>query len=284
MKFTIVTGLSGAGRSSALKRLEDLGYFCVDNLFPQLIPQFAQICSNKHGKVAAAVDTRMGVDFESIYNAIDELKSYKIEVDILFLDASDEVLIKRFKEVRRLHPVSNSGEIVKSVQKERELLERIKEMSDHIIDTTSYNMLKFKKIMDTIYSDDEDKRMIVSVTSFGFKRGIPIDADIVFDARFVTNPFYVPNLKHLTGKDKAVSDFVLAFDVTQNFLNSFEQTIKELIPHYYDEDKKQLVIAIGCTGGQHRSVAIAEELYKRLSNSNMRVNIDHRDIALELQR
>ncbi|HBU11785.1 MAG TPA: RNase adapter RapZ [Clostridiales bacterium] len=284
MRFTIVTGLSGAGRSSALRRLEDIGYYCVDNLMPELIPAFAELCMQPghfRGKVAAAVDTRMGDFFDSIYAAIDTLKGMALKLDILFLDASDEELVKRFKEVRRNHPVSGSGEILTGIQTERLKLQPLKEMANHVIDTTTYNVMKLRRAVDSLYSTEDDNRLLVSILSFGYKRGIPIDADMVFDMRFIENPFYVPGLKEKSGLDDEVRGFVLSFHRAQFFLSQLSAMVTALAPHFLSEDKKQLVIGIGCTGGMHRSVAMAEELFKRLKEAGMKVTLEHRDLTLE---
>lgn len=285
MKLTIVTGLSGAGRSSALKRLEDLGYYCVDNLMPELIPAFAKLCmQNTHmsERVAVAVDARAGDFFDAIYATIDELKTMELQLDILFLDASDAVLVKRFKEVRRSHPVSGSGEILAGVHMERRKLQLLKDMANHVIDTSSYNVMKLRKIIDMMYSDTEDSRkLLISIISFGYKRGIPLDADMVFDMRFIENPFYVEGMRKHSGLDDDVRDFVLSFDQTQFFLTELVKMVETLSPCFVNEDKNQLVIGIGCTGGMHRSVAVAEELYRRLLEKNMRVTLEHRDLTLE---
>ncbi|WP_066644781.1 RNase adapter RapZ [Christensenella timonensis] len=287
MKFTIVTGLSGAGRSSALKRLEDLGYYCVDNLMPELIPQFARLCmQSQHirDKVAVAVDTRMGDFFDSIYATIDELKSMDLELDILFLDASDAVLVKRFKEVRRKHPVSGSGEILAGIHLERRKLQQIKDMANHVIDTSSYNVMKLRQMIDLMYAEEGEKGLLVSIISFGYKRGIPLDADMVFDMRFIPNPFYVEGMRDHTGLEQDVRDFVLSFEPTKFFLHELVTIVEKLAPCFISEDKNQLVIGIGCTGGMHRSVVMAEELFRMLSDQGLRVTLEHRDINLEKNR
>lgn len=284
MKFTIVTGLSGAGRSSALRRLEDLGYYCVDNLMPELIPSFACLCqtdTHRCDKVAVAVDMRMGDFFDSIYETIDLLKEMELTLDILFLDASDEALVKRFKEVRRVHPVSGSGEILNGVHAERLKLQQLKDMANHVIDTSNYSVMKLKRIIDEIYSAPDDNRLLISILSFGYKRGIPLDADMVFDMRFIENPFYVEGMRQQSGLDEEVRNFVLAHEQAQFFLEELTKLVPRLAPSFISEDKKQLVIGIGCTGGMHRSVAMAEELFRRLKEMDMRVTLEHRDISLE---
>lgn len=285
MKFTIVTGLSGAGRSAALKRLEDLGYYCVDNLMPEFIPEFAQLCKQNlgaHARVAVAVDMRIGDLFDSIYGAIEKLKEMDgLRLDILFLDAKDDVLVKRFKEVRRTHPVSGSGEILNGINTERWKLQPIKDMANHIIDTSTFNVMKLKKTIDEIYSASDDNRLNISIISFGYKRGIPLDADMVFDMRFLPNPFYIDSMRPHSGLDEDVREYVLSSGEAQYFLGALVDMVTKLAPSFLSEDKKQLVIGIGCTGGMHRSVAISEELFTRLKNQGMKVTIEHRDIKME---
>lgn len=285
MEFTIVTGLSGAGRSAALKRLEDLGYYCVDNLMPELIPEFASLCMNGpqiFEKVAVAVDTRMGDFFDAIYATIDVLKGMDLDLDILFLDAVDDVLVKRFNEVRRRHPVSGSGEILNGIHMERLKLQQLKDMANHVIDTSNFSLLQLRRFIDSIYSRPEDDRLLVNIISFGYKRGIPLDADMVFDMRFIENPFYNERLKQHSGLDDDVRDFVLSFEQAQFFLEQLTDLVIKLAPGYIKEDKKQLVIGIGCTGGMHRSVAMADELYRRLSKyPNINATLEHRDLKLE---
>ncbi len=282
MKFVIVTGLSGAGKSLALKRLEDLGYFCVDNLPPSLIPQFAEIChQGSRDKAAAAVDMRMGDMFSGIFGAIEALKANEnISLDILFLDASDEALVKRFKETRRKHPLLNTGYIMEGIAEERRLLARIEDYATNRLDTTTYSQKKLGEALDSIYAGAEDSKILISISTFGYKRGIPIDADMVFDMRFLPNPFYVPELKDFSGKDPKVRDYVLSFAPAGQFIEKILDMIDLVSPHYISQDKKQLVIAIGCTGGMHRSVVVAEEIYRILNERGERVTLDHRDIKL----
>lgn len=286
MKFTIVTGLSGAGRSSALRRLEDLGYYCVDNLMPELIPEMASMClgTQRCEKIAVTVDLRAGGFFDSVYDTISRLREMEgLDLDILFLDAADSTLVKRFKEVRRNHPVSRSGEILTGIRTERLHLQPIKEMANHVVDTSPYNVMQLRRVIDDLYSTaEDDDRLLISILSFGYKRGIPIDADMVFDMRFIPNPYWDEEMRFLTGRDQPVKDYVLGFEQSQFFLDSLVNLVQALIPHFVSEDKKQLVIGIGCTGGRHRSVAMAEELLKRLRALDMRANLEHRDLSLEL--
>ncbi len=285
MNFTIITGLSGAGRSSALKIMEDLGYFCADTIPPALSPNFAKLCINRAATmkdVAVVADMRMGDMFDSIYGAIDKLKQMKLELDILFLDATDEALVSRFTQTRRRHPVSGSGNILSGILTERAKLQRIKEMANTVIDTSTYGVRELSVVLEKRYSQEKDKRLLISVITFGYKRGIPIDADLVFDMRFLPNPFYRDELKTYSGLTENVKNFVLSFDAAQYFLTHVINFVTYLSPCYLEQDKKQLVIAIGCTGGMHRSVVIGEELFNRLQKNGNRVTIEHRDLNLEV--
>lgn len=286
MKFIIITGLSGAGRSSALKRLEDMGYFCVDNLPPKLIPQFAEICLNNDDikQAATVVDMRMGDMFDSVFAVIKQLKDMKdIELSILYLDASDETIVKRFKQTRRKHPLSEDGKITSGIMMEREKLKRIKDLANNTIDSTTYSVKKLGEVMDRLFNEDCDKGILITVTTFGYKRGIPIDADMVFDMRFLPNPFYQENLREHTGKEKDVKEFVLSFPRAHIFIDKINELVNYVAPYYLEQDKKQLIIAIGCTGGMHRSVVVAEELFRIFNEQGHRVTIEHRDILRDLQ-
>ena len=285
MRFLLVTGLSGAGRSMSLKRLEDNGFFCVDNLPPALIYDFAHLCHTKEtpiDKVAVVVDTRMGVMFDEIYSAIDKLKEMpEIDFEILYLDASDETIIKRFKQTRRMHPLSPSGNVINGISMERSKLRRIKDMAGSIIDTSSLSTKQLGSIIDRLYSPETQNKFVITVVTFGYKHGIPMDADLVFDMRFIPNPFYQDNLREKTGLDKEVRDYVLSFPITDFFINSIAELVNKLAPYYMEQDKRSLVIAIGCTGGQHRSVVIAEELYKLFSSQDHLVSIEHRNVKMK---
>ncbi len=284
MKLVIVTGLSGAGRSTALKRLEDLGYFCVDNLPPKLIPEFALICLQKDSinKAACVVDMRMGDMFDDIYPTINCLKDMEgIALSILYLDASDEMLVRRFKETRRKHPLAPDGSITSGISKERDKMRYIKDIANNIVDTTTYNLKKLGDTIDRLFCEDGEQGIMIMVTTFGYKRGIPIDADMVFDMRFLPNPFYEEKLRTHTGREKDVKEFVLSFPRARIFLEKINELVNYIAPYYLEQDKKQLVIAIGCTGGVHRSVVIAEELHRALKEQGHRVTIEHRDIGLE---
>ncbi len=284
MQFTIITGLSGAGRSSALKYLEDLEFFCVDNLPPTFIPAFAQHCLNYKttlANVAVVVDVRMGDMFDDIYDAVEKLKLMPINLEVIFLDASDETLISRFKQTNRNHPLSRSGKVLSGIIEERARLQRIKEMSNLVLDTSVFNNKKLREVIEERYKGEVDTRLRISVLTFGYKRGIPIDADLVFDVRFVKNPFYIEALRKSTGLNEDVREYVLSHEVLQYFLATITELVNNVVPSYVEQNKKQLVIAVGCTGGMHRSVAIGEELYARLCDEGLNVNIEHRDIALE---
>jgi len=288
MRFVIVTGLSGAGKTQALRHMEDMGFFCIDNLPPKLIPKFAELAiqtAGKLDKIAIVVDIRGGEFFDDIFDALRSLKESGYHYEILFLDASDEVLIKRFKESRRSHPLVKEGRLIDGILQERKLLTHLKENATHIIDTSNLLSKELKEVLKKIYTGkDKYEGIIISIISFGFKRGIPLDADLVFDVRFLPNPFYIDRLKLHSGKDEDVQKFIFAFPETGEFLNKLDDMVEFLIPHYIKEGKNQLVIAIGCTGGMHRSVTIADALYEMLKKKGHHVVIDHRDIQYEKAR
>lgn len=286
MKFVIITGLSGAGRSQALKRLEDMGYFCVDNLPPKLIPEFAKMCmeNDRINMAATVVDMRMGDMFEDIYGAIKNLKEMKgLNLSILYLDASDEALVKRFKETRRRHPLAADGMLMSGISLERGKLRKIKDLANNTVDTSTYSVKKLGEVIDKLFNEPDDRGILITVTTFGYKRGVPIDADMVFDMRFLPNPFYQEDLREHTGKEQIVKDYVLSFPRTRVFIEKVTDLVNYISPFYLEQDKKQLVIAIGCTGGNHRSVVVAEELYSIFRAQGHRVIIEHRDIEKDLQ-
>lgn len=289
MRFVIVTGLSGAGKTQATRTLEDLGYFCVDNLPPKLIPKFAEACMQSGGsieKVALVIDIRGGVFFDDFFESIKYLKDNEFEYEILFLEATDEVLIKRFKETRRSHPLSPDGRVLTGITLERDKLREIKNAADMIIDTSKYEIRHLREKINEYYGDATypEKQLTVTVLSFGFKYGIPVDSDLVFDVRFIPNPFYIPELKKYSGNDEPVKDYVLKQSETQTFLEKLMDMLRYLIPNYIKEGKRQLIISIGCTGGRHRSVAIANELYERLNAENYNSKIEHRDVTEDLHK
>ncbi len=281
MKFIIITGLSGAGKSQAVRILEDSGYYCMDNLPPTLLPDFADLCSqSKRGinKVAVVVDIRGGKFFNDLFKSLDVLEKSGFGYKILFLDASDDILIKRFKELRRPHPLSPDGRIIDGIEEERKKLDEVKQKANYIIDTSNLTTAMLKEEIKHIFLEGkESKNLTISVVSFGFKRGVPLDADLMFDVRFLPNPFYIQELKEFTGNDQKVRDYVMKWEQTKTFSSKRIDMIDFLIPFYIKEGKTQLVIAIGCTGGQHRSVTLANVLYEDLKNKGHRVIIDHRD-------
>ena len=285
MRFVIVTGMSGAGKSTALKMLEDAGYFCVDNLPIPLMEKFAQFAveSVPQGiqKAALGVDIRSGRSMDELEAVLDQMTAERMEYEILFLDAEDEVLIKRYKETRRNHPLSGSGRIEAGIRLERGKLEFLKKRADYILDTSHLLTRELKSELDKIFVKNQKfKNLMITILSFGFKYGIPEDADLVFDVRFLPNPYYVEGLRPLTGNDKPVRDYVMGFDVAVQFLDKLTDLIAFLIPNYVLEGKNQLVIAVGCTGGKHRSVTLASELYCRLATrEEYGLRMEHRDMG-----
>lgn len=289
MRFVIITGLSGAGKTQAIRCLEDLGYFCVDNLPATLIPKFAEACYQTDGKIdkiALVIDIRGGKFFDNLFESLNYLKEQNFNYEILFLDASDETLIKRFKESRRKHPLAPEGRILNGITMERHRLKELKDRANNIIDTTKLSTRELREKLISIYSEEgqEENELMITVLSFGFKYGIPVDSDLVFDVRFLPNPFYIPELKHFSGNDKPVKDYVFNFEETNVFVKKLQDMIEFLIPNYLKEGKRQLIISIGCTGGRHRSVAIANEVYERLKVNGHKVTIDHRDIEEDINR
>ncbi len=288
MRFVIITGLSGAGKSQAMNLMEDLGFYCIDNMPPALIPKFAEISfqsQEKMEKVALVMDIRGGELFNDFFDGLKALKEKGYKYEVLFLEASDEVLIKRFKETRRKHPLALDGRIVDAIVKERELLQNVRSKADYIIDTSSLLTRQLKEQITGIFIEEQKyEGIIVSILSFGFKYGIPLDSDLVFDVRFIPNPFYISTLKQHSGKNEDVKNYVLKWTETQRFLKKLEDMILFLIPNYIKEGKSQLVISIGCTGGKHRSVTIAEALKNLLIEHNHSVIIEHRDIDKDTKR
>lgn len=288
MNFIIVTGMSGAGKSSAINFFEDMGYYCVDNLPPILIKSFADLIvaqENKVSKVVLGIDTRGGGLFADLFDSLRELSEGGHTYEILFFDCSDAELIKRYKETRRLHPLARSERIEEGISREREILKEIKEKANHIIDTSYLLPKDTRGILYKIYCEEKAfDSMMITIVSFGFKYGIPIDADLVFDVRFAPNPYYIPEMRPCTGNDQIVSDYVMQFEVTQDFLIKLEDMVGFLIPHYKKEGKNQLVVAIGCTGGKHRSVTLANALYEFLQKKGHTVIKQHRDIEKDSKR
>ena len=287
MRFVIVTGMSGGGKATAIHMLEDAGFYCVDNLPVTLIEKFTELImmpDSEISKVVLGVDARVGQQFEKVTGIIESMKARGIPVEVLFMDASDQVLIKRYKETRRIHPmnVNSVGDRIEDgIAKERKVLADVKKMADYVIDSSQLLTRELKEELDRIFVKNEEyNSLMVTILSFGFKYGIPYDADLVFDVRFLPNPFYIEELKHQTGNDKGVQDYVKSFPACGEFVDKLEDMLKFLIPGYVKEGKYQLVVAIGCTGGQHRSVTIANELYERLKTSggNYGIKLFHRDV------
>lgn len=283
MRFVVVTGMSGGGKRTALKMLEDAGFYCVDNLPVPLIEKFVELIATPNSeinKVALGLDVRADQPFEEVWKTLENLKKNGYLYEILFMDASEQVLLKRYKESRRLHPLSPEGRVEDGIHKEREILKTVKEHADYVLDTSNVLTRELKEEIDRIFvMNEEYNSLMVTILSFGFKNGIPADADLVFDVRFLPNPYYIDELKHQTGNDPAIQDYVMSFPEAEEFLQKLEDMIRFLIPNYVKEGKYQLVIGIGCTGGKHRSVTLANELYKRMKNQgNYGLKIYHRDV------
>ncbi len=280
-RFVIITGLSGAGKSEAVRAFEDLGFFCVDNLPPTLIPKFAELAAQSEGKIdkiALVVDIRSREFFDKLFTALDALEEMGVGYEILFLEASDEALVRRFKETRRHHPLSAEGGIIEGLSEERRKLEKVREKASRIIDTSNITPKQLReRIAAGFVKLSSEKGIDLVVVSFGFKHGIPIDADLVFDVRFLPNPHYVEALRSLTGESEAVREYVFRSRVTTAFLSKLFDLMTFLLPQYTKEGKAQLIVGIGCTGGRHRSVAIANRLTGFLKDQGYNVTVEHRD-------
>lgn len=283
MKILIVTGMSGAGKKTTMTMLEDLGYFCVDNLPIALIPKFAELADNPHSelnKVAIGIDIRTGLSEAT--KVLDALAEY----EILYLESTDDALIKRFKETRRSHPYAIDGRIEDGIKRERKELKDLKSRATYVIDTSRLLSRELKKQIDDIFSQNKQfKNIYITVLSFGYKYGIPSDADLVFDVRFLPNPYYIDDLKPKTGNDREVQDYVLSFSEAGTFIEKIDDLLNFLIPNYITEGKNQLVIAVGCTGGKHRSVTLANKIGERITEKeHYSVRIEHRDIGKDSLR
>lgn len=282
MRFIVITGISGAGKSLVAKYLEDEGFFCIDNLPPLLMPKIAEICSQsykKMDKIGMVIDIRGGELLNDLFPALDALKQEGHTYEILFMEASDKVVIKRYKESRRSHPLAQEGKLLKAIAEERRVLQKIKDRADYVIETSNLMPKQLKEAITSIIGQDSTfSGLIINIISFGFKYGIPIECDLIFDVRFIPNPFYIDAMKKLTGKQEVVMEYVLKMPETIEFIDKINSMLDFLIPNYVKEGKSQLVIGIGCTGGRHRSVAIADELYKNLLDKQHRTVVEHRDI------
>ena len=285
MRCVIVTGMSGAGKSTALKMLEDMGYFCVDNLPVPLIPKMADLLvvpGTEINKAALGVDIRSGQSFRELEKVLEELDQTGMKYEILYLESSEDVLIKRYKETRRFHPLSGkNGRVDQGIKEERKRLSFLKERADYLIDTSHMLTRELRAELTNIFVQNKEyKNLYISVLSFGFKYGIPADCDLVFDVRFLPNPYYIEELRPMSGNDREVREYVMNNEKAREFLVKLTEMIKFLIPNYIQEGKTQLVIGIGCTGGKHRSVTLANELYEALKeNENYGIRIEHRDIG-----
>ncbi|MBR6095019.1 MAG: RNase adapter RapZ [Lachnospiraceae bacterium] len=283
MRFVIVTGMSGAGKLTAQKMLEDLGYYCVDNLPVPLISKFVELIlepNREITKVVLGIDVRADQSFDEVQEALDDLRKKSFPFEILFMDSSDATLQKRYKESRRMHPLALDGRVIDGIKKEREILKKIKGEADYVIDTSRLLTRDLKAELENIFVKNENyNSLMVNIVSFGFKHGLPSDVDLVFDVRFLPNPFYIDELKEKSGNDKEVQDYVMSFEESKEFLSKLTDMILFLIPNYVKEGKNQLVIGIGCTGGRHRSVTLANELYKNLKDAgSFGLKLEHRDL------
>lgn len=284
MRFVVVTGMSGGGKSTALRMLEDAGFYCVDNLPVPLIEKFVELIAAPGGevsKVALGLDVRADQAFEDVQHVLEKLRENGYHFEILFMEATDSTLVKRYKETRRVHPLSPDGRVEDGIRKERAILTDIRNKADYVIDTSKLLTRELKEELDRIFVRNEEyNSLMVTILSFGFKHGIPADADLVFDVRFLPNPFYIDELKYKTGSDKEVQDYVMGFQEAHIFIDKLSDMIEFLIPNYIKEGKYQLVIGIGCTGGKHRSVTLANQLYNRLKDkSGYGLKIAHRDVG-----
>ncbi len=284
MEFIIITGMSGAGKSRAVAALEDVGFYCIDNMPPSMIPKFAEMCFQSGGKiskVAFVTDGRGANMFERFFEGLDELHGAGYEYKILYLDASDATLIKRYKETRRKHPFADmfEGSVSKAIDYERKILEPMKNKADFVVDTTKLSPLQLKDHLLGIFLEGHNTKIVVNVMSFGFKYGVPLDADLMFDVRCFPNPFYVDELKAQTGLDEPVRDYVMKSEQAREFMGKLYDMVDFLMPLYVEEGKTQLVISIGCTGGRHRSVAMAEALAGHINGKTFNAVVSHRDIT-----
>lgn len=281
-RLVIISGMSGAGKTQVSRHMEDLGYFCVDNLPPMFIPKFAELCTHSAGsvhKVALVVDTRGREFFDKMIHVLDSMDEKGQKYEMIFMEASDATIIRRYKESRRRHPLAPNSRIIEGIAKERMMLEPVRTRATHIIDTTDMKKSSLKeKIIRWFGSNSESGTMNITVVSFGFKYGMPMDADMVLDVRFLPNPYYIDSMRQKSGAVQEVAEYIWKWPVTREFSAKLNDLVEFLVPNYIKEGKSQLVIAIGCTGGMHRSVFIANRIYQMLRNKGYRVNIEHRDV------
>ncbi|MBQ6470010.1 MAG: RNase adapter RapZ [Lachnospiraceae bacterium] len=290
MRLVIVTGMSGAGKSTVLDALEDAGYFCVDNLPIKLLSKFALLCmeagENENRRFSVGVDIRDEKALSRLPGELAEVEKIGVDHEILFLDASDDALVRRYKETRRSHPLARQGRIEDGIREERARMDFLRKRADHIIDTSHLLVRDLKQEIGRIFLENEEYRdLYITVLSFGFKYGIPTDSDLVFDVRFLPNPYYIEELRHKTGLDREIADYLRSFPETGEFEDRLTEMIRFLIPYYIKEGKNQLVISLGCTGGRHRSVMMAQSLYERLSSArSYGIRVEHRDIGSDAAR
>ena len=282
MRFVIVTGMSGAGKQTAMKMLEDMGFYCVDNLPVALIEKFVELIltqNTEYTKAALGLDVRVDQNFTLAQETLSRMKKAGYSYEMIFMDASDEVLLKRYKESRRMHPLANGESVEAGIKRERDILKKVKKKADYVFDTSNLLTRVLQEELDKIFVQNREyDNLMIRIVSFGFKFGILADADLVFDVRFLPNPYYIDELKHLTGNNKEVSDYVMGFPEANEFVYRLQELLEFLIPNYVKEGKHQLVLGIGCTGGKHRSVTLAKELYKRLKDKGTYgISLSHRD-------
>lgn len=281
LQFVIITGLSGAGKSAAMRCFEDLGYFCIDNLPPELIPKFAELCVRAgldFPKVALVIDIRGGKFFDHVFDALREIERLGLPYTILFLEASDDVLVRRFKETRRRHPLMPEGSILDAIAAERARLQELRSKAHRVLDTSGMTPHQLRETISRLFAEDGTAGMAVTVMSFGFKHGVPIDADLVLDVRFLPNPYWVESLAELTGNDPAVEEYVLKWPAARRFMEKTIEYLDFLLSQYAQEGRSHVLIGIGCTGGRHRSVVVARRLGEHLRDKGMRVTVRHRDL------
>lgn len=282
MRFLIVTGQSGAGKSRTASTLEDLGYYCVDNLPPELIQQFAEVClatTGRYERVALVSDVRAGQSFSGLISGLDALDAMGCRYSIVYIEAETDAIIKRYKESRRSHPLSRDGtSLADAIEKEKKLLATVRDRADFIINTTSLSTARLRGELIRLFEDKPQRAMAVNIQSFGFKYGAPIDADLMFDVRFLPNPYYIAELKPKSGLTPEVRDFIFKFQQSNDFMEKLEDFLAFLLPHYFEEGKTRLVIAVGCTGGRHRSVAVAREISDFVAKRGYPVALSHRDM------